>query len=81
MNTQTHPHNMTKTELRKWAKALCEKWNWNAGLPEIVQELQDIGLQPDTRELDTLEKEFNEFFKNPQTSTFAVVKEFLEYNG
>lgn len=72
---------MTKTELRKWAKALCEKWNWNAGLPEIVQELQDIGLQPDTRELDTLEKEFNEFFKDPQTSTFAVVKEFLEYNG
>lgn len=78
--TTVDPHNMTYAELRAWAKALCDKWNWNAGLPEIIEELEELGIRSDSRELKILQEEFNKFFKFAESNQAALIKEFLQHN-
>ena len=78
--TETNPHNMTKAELKKWANDLCNDWNWNAGIMEIAKELQDQGIQAESREFEVLTKEFNKFFKNPEMPCIEAVKNILEHN-
>jgi hypothetical protein len=75
---QVNPHNMSKPELRKWAKDLCDQWNWNAGTMDIVEQLQAEGIRSDSREFEILTEEFNKFFKNPMVAHIEVIKEILE---
>lgn len=70
---------MTKAELKQWAVNLCEQWNWNAGIVEIAQELQDQDIHPESREFEVLTKEFNKFFKNPEMPCIEAVRNILEY--
>jgi hypothetical protein len=77
---QVNPHNMTKPELRKWAKDLCDQWNWNAGTMDIVEQLQAEGIQSDSREFEVLSKEFNKFFNNPKVPHIEIIKELLEHD-
>lgn len=78
--TDAHPNNMTHSELREWANNLCDKWNWNAGLPEIIDELRSMGVQPDSTAFKVLQKEFNKFFKHPKANLTDLIKEFLEHD-
>ena len=71
---------MTIPELRKWARALCDKWNWNAGLPVIVEELGELEIRSDSRELKILQEEFNKFFNFAESNQADLIKEFLEHN-
>ena len=84
--TETNPHNMTKAELNKWAINLCDQWNWNAGIMEIAQELQEQNITPDSL------KEFNKFnsgafhspgsspgvFKKPEMPIIEAIRNILE---
>ncbi len=87
MKTATNPHNMTKAELWLWAYDLCKEWNWNAGLMDIVQDLQSQGIKSDSREFDALSEIFNNFFGdphgsgNPKIDTIEAVKNILEHNA
>ena len=78
--TDVNPHNMTIPELRKWARALCDEWNWNAGLPMIVEELGELEIRSDSRELKILQEEFNKFFNFAESNQAELIKEFLEHN-
>lgn len=78
--SDVNPHNMTIPELRKWARALCDKWNWNAGLPMIVEELGELEIRSDSRELKILQEEFNKFFNFAESNQADLIKEFLEHN-
>ena len=79
--TETNPHNMTKAELKKWAINLCDQWNWNAGIMEIAQELQEQNITPDSLEFEALTKEFNKFFKKPEMPIIEAIRNILEYNA
>jgi hypothetical protein len=80
----THPTNMTKAELRKWAAALCEEWNWNAGLMDIANDLQEQSIKSDSREFAELTEVFNDFFGDrggpPQIDQIEAIKNILEHN-
>jgi len=80
--TETNPHNMTKAELKKWAINLCDQWNWNAGIMEIAQELQEQNITPDSLEFEALATEaFNKFFKKPEMPIIEAIRNILEYNA
>jgi hypothetical protein len=75
-----HPHNMKTAELRQWAVNLCNEWNWNAGLPDIVRELQQQEIKSDSRQFQVLSEEFNKFFGNPKLTVIEAVRNILEYS-
>lgn len=52
----------TKAELREWAKARCESWNWNATVAEIAKELIDADIDTDSAKFEVLGEEFVKFF-------------------
>jgi hypothetical protein len=78
--TDTHPSNMSKAEARKWANNLCDKWNWNAGLPAIIDELRSMEVQTDSMAFEVLLEEFNKFFNSPKADITDLIKEFLEHD-
>ena len=64
-----------------WARALCEKWNWNADIAEIAHELIDLGVHPAGRRFGVLKDVFNEFFKHPKMDCIEAVEQVMETFG
>lgn len=66
---------------RVWAKALCEKWNWNADIAEIAHELIDLRVHPDSVRFEVLKDVFNDFFNHPKMDCIEAVEQVLETFG
>ena len=72
---------MSKTPDELWARALCEKWNWNADIAEIASELINQGVHPAGRRFDVLKDVFNEFFNSPKMDCIEAVEQVMETFG
>lgn len=66
---------------QEWAKALCEKWNWNADIAEIAHELIDLRVHPDSVRFEVLKDVFNDFFNHPKMDCIEAVQHVLETFG
>jgi len=67
---------------KSWAWDKCEKWNWNASIPEIAIQLHGEGVKSDSDEFLVLKDVFNKFFgkdgKPPIISQFEAITQVIE---
>lgn len=63
--------------LRKWARAKCEAWNWNADVAEIAKELIDDDVDTDSRQFTVLCEVFNEFFQQPKMDVTEAIEQIM----
>lgn len=62
---------------KQWAHGLCEKWNWNADIAEIAQELIDLRAHPNGQRFAALKEVFQEFYKQPKMDVIEAVERLL----
>lgn len=70
-----------ESEAREWAKAKCERWNWNVNVAEIARELIDEEVEFDSGPFITLGEEFVKFFgaSDPNAKTYwEIVGQIME---
>lgn len=66
---------------QQWALALCEKWNWNADIAEIAEELIDLRVHPSSAKFAALKEVFNDFFNHPKMDVIEAVEQVMETFG